>query len=152
MKALRLICALGFLAVPAARADIMQSDVPAPESTLWSSSNLLGSTLAAALGLGGHVLPAHPCKITAVSVNVSIVSGGGAGNTVITLTDGTNTCTATLACATTSATGAYRIVTANGAGSGCAYPANAKIVASVTTAGCTVTQPTITNLEVIGQF
>lgn len=98
--------------------------------------------LANGTGTGASVVaPDTSVRITGVSMWVVTASGGGAGNTVITITDGTNTCTATWTCVSTQATGVKRVIPVDGAGSGCVYPPNAAITTSVTTAGCTTTQP-----------
>lgn len=128
----------------------VQRVLPAdPERTLWSFTVALSSSA----DLGGYKLPTERgFTIEGVTIKVSTLSGGGAGNTVITITDGTNTCTATFTCATTQAAGPHRAVMANGAGTGCAYPAGAAISASVTTAGCTTTQPTARTIEFVGDW
>jgi hypothetical protein len=120
-------------------------------------------TLSAALKLGGYALPgtnsvgiSRAFTFTAIAGAVTANSGGGAANSVITLTDGTNTCTATIPCNVNSPggsqnNGGLRLATANGSGLGCAFPAGADITASVTTAGCTTTQPSV-NLAFEGQW
>jgi hypothetical protein len=70
-------------------------------------------------------------------------AGTGAGNYVGTITDGTNTCTFTLAC--TTAAGAVNITVANGAGTGCVYASAANLTVSSTT-DCT-TPPQMTNVD-----
>jgi hypothetical protein len=126
-----------------------------PEALFGISQVALANTTK----LGGYCLPgansvgtARAFTITAFNGGVTSASGGGAANTVITLTDGTNVCTATIPCnsappAGSSSTGGIRIAGVNGAGTGCVYPSSACITGSVTTAGCTTTQPTI-----LGQF
>lgn len=133
----------------------------ATEHTLWSwffnAAAATGACPATGTGCTGHILPARAFTVTAVTGLVSVVSGGGAANTVWTITDGTNTCTATFTCNTsaitgTANTGAKRVATANGAGTGCVYPASAALTISVTTAGCTTTQPTFRNVDVVGKW
>lgn len=131
---------------------------PAPEVLLWTTGSPSTNSMSSAQVLGGRALPAsHAFVIQHVGMRVVVVSGGGAGSSVVTLTDGTNTCTATFACTGSGLTatgdaGAKRVATANGAGSGCAFPAGARITASVTTAGCTTTQPSFTNMDFIGNW
>lgn len=99
----------------------------------------------------GHAGPlARPLLVTSGSLWVVTGSGGGAANTVITLTDGTNTCTLTVACTASQTTGVKPATVANGAGTGCMYAAGASITASVTTAGCTTTQPSAMTIKVYG--
>ncbi len=123
-----------------------------PPEALFGISQV---TLANATKLGGYALPgvnsvgtSKAFTFMAFTGAVTVASGGGAANTVITTTDGTNTCTFTIPCnsntpAGSQNTGGLRISAVNGSGSGCVYPAGANITASVTTAGCTTTQPTI---------
>lgn len=111
------------------------------------------AALAAALGVGGRVTTAElPFTIRAVSFRVTVAGGGGGGTTVVTVTDGTNTCTATLLCTTSAVIGTYRVATAAGAGRGCKYGRGVALTASVTTAGCTTTQPTVSSLIVMGRW
>ncbi len=118
----------------------------------FNAAAATGSCPATGTGCAGHTVGAHPVIITAVTGYVSVVGGGGAGNTVLTITDGTNTCTATFACASvTNSTGTKRVATANGAGTGCVYAANAALSAYVSTAGCTTTQPTFRNIDIVGK-
>lgn len=109
------------------------------------------ATLAASTGFSGRVLP-RAVKIVRVSGLVLAAGGGGAGNSVVTITDGTNSCTATIACSGT--TGTLVVVSATlatGAGTGCNFAAGASVYASVTTAGCTTTQPNL-NLNFLGKW
>lgn len=111
------------------------------------------AALAAALAVGGYKgHPDRPFTVKAASFRVSVAGGGGGGSTVVTVTDGTNTCLATLLCTTSAAAGVYRVATTNGAGTGCSYAKGAGITASVTTAGCTTTQPTVNSLLVLGRW
>jgi hypothetical protein len=115
-----------------------------------------GVSHAGAALLGGYALPGangvgpvkRPFTFVALTGAVTVASGGGAGTTVITLTDGTNTCTFTIPCnsappAGSNAQGGIRIAAVNGSGTGCVYPPGAVVTASVTTGTCTTTQPTI---------
>jgi hypothetical protein len=140
------LLALALLLPLAASAGVTRSR-PASPVSLFSRSAAL-----AAIFLGGAKLdrPVTVSRVQGIVINGGS-SGGGAGNTVITFTDGTNTCTATIACsASSAAAGTFLAATvANGAGTGCQYAAEATITASVTTAGCTTTQPTL-NLNAFG--
>ncbi len=118
----------------------------------FNAAAATGTCPATGTGCVGHTVGAHPVTITAVTGYVSVASGGGAANTVITITDGTNTCTATFACNTvTNTTGTKRVATVNGAGTGCVYAASAALSAYVSTAGCTTTQPTFRNIDIVGK-
>ncbi len=111
------------------------------------------AALAAALAVGGY--KGHPdvaYQLKAASFRVSVGSTGGGTNSIVTVTDGTNTCTFTLPCTTSATAGVYRVAAANGAGTGCLYGYGAGITASVTTAGCTTTQPTVNSLVVVGRL
>lgn len=124
---------------------------PAPEAPLWTAWR--NTALPAAAQLGGYVLPStRGVTMTALTAYVNVVSGGGAGNTVITITDGTNTCTATISCVATQSLGAMRVALVNGAGTGCVYAPGAVLSASVTTAGCTTTQPSVLNLTYVAAW
>lgn len=123
----------------------------------FNAAAATGACPATGTGCVGHVLPAQPFTVTGITGYASVASGGGAANTVLTVTDGTNTCTVTIACnvappAGTSTAGALNVAAANGAGTGCAFPASATLTASVTTAGCTTTQPTLRNLDLVGSW
>lgn len=121
-----------------------------PEVTLYSFTSGLQALY---VSIGGYVLPsARGFTITGMTVRVTTASGGGAGNTIWTVTDGTNTCTVTMPCATSQSTGSYRFAAANGSGTGCVYAPGASLSASVSTAGCTTTQPTIGTFAVLGSW
>lgn len=123
---------------------------PPPEYLLYTAPAGLAAVNSA---LGGYAIsPARGFRITAVGMRVTSASGGGAGNTVISIGDGTNTCTATLPCATSQTTGTYRVTGAGGGGTGCSFAANAKLLATVTTAGCTTTQPTFNTVHFVGEW
>lgn len=93
-----------------------------------------------------------PFCFTAMKVSVSGASGGGAGvNTVHTVSDGTNTCTFTLACTSSNSTGAYNVTAVNGTGTGCCYAAAANITDTVASA-CTTTQPTYRTSAFVGRW
>lgn len=127
-------------------------------TTWWfNAAAATGACPATGTGCIAHILPARAFTVVGITSEASVASGGGAANTVITITDGTNTCTATIPCnqappAGTSAAGPIRIATANGAGTGCVYAASATLTASVTTAGCTTSQPTLRNIDFLGKW
>jgi hypothetical protein len=150
------VVALVALAGSTATAGVKRSVVAAPETTIWTVPGTSGSlALASAAPLGGYTLPTgRGYTVTAITLVTAAASGGGAGNTVITLTDGTNTCTVTATCASTqpAAPVSLRIAAAHGTGAGCAFPASASVTASVTTAGCTTTQPGIRYLSFVGNW
>jgi hypothetical protein len=137
-----------------AGAQPMTRPVPEREQVIWSTWPV--AALAASSDVGGICLPASEgARLTAMSIRVTGASGGGAGDTVLTATDGTNTCTFTFPC--TSAAGGtgtnprtLRAAGVNAAGTGCTYARGACIAATVTTAGCTTTQPTLRTLAVQG--
>lgn len=127
--------------------------------TSWwlNAAAATGACPATGTGCVGHVLPAQPFTVTGITGFASVASGGGAATTVVTITDGTNTCTVTIPCNTappagTSTAGLVRVAGVNGAGTGCVYAASASLTASVTTAGCTATQPTFKNLDIVGKW
>jgi len=116
-----------------------------------------GSCPATGTGCIASILPAQAFTFTAITAEASVASGGGAANTVITCTDATNTCTFTIPCNSappngTSSAGPIRISAANGAGTGCVYAASASLTCSVTTAGCTTTQPTMHDIQFKGTW
>ncbi len=146
----RFLLALALLAAPAL-SSAQTLSLPyraASEAPLWGAWP--NAALAAAAGLGGAVLPPKTTTVTRVTLYVSGAGGGGAGTTVVTLTDGTNTCTATFPCTQTNALGAYSAAAVNGAGGGCRYAPSSAVTASVTTAGCTTTQPSATSVTFVG--
>lgn len=119
--------------------------------TSASSGFGAGTLLATGIVFGGHQVT-QAATITNVSIYVSVASSSTAATDVITITDGTNTCTATFNCTgTMDSSGAKNVATANGAGTGCVYAANAKLTYSATTQGC-VTPPTVKNIDIIGDF
>lgn len=117
-----------------------------PVIVAWPNAAMAGATKT-----GGFVVGSAATTLTRASFNVTSASGGGAAaNTVITATDGTNTCTFSLPCTTSNATGAFSVAGVNGSGTGCAFAASAALTASVTTAGCATTQPTVSTLTILG--
>lgn len=109
-----------------------------------------GSLLAAGTNYSGWKLP-QAWTATHVSINVTTASTATVANTVFTITDGTNTCTATYACNTvTNTAGVKDVATANGAGTGCVYAASALVTISVTTQGC-ATAATVNSITTWGK-
>lgn len=149
MRRLCLAVAVSLVAFSAHAGGVVRPSRPR-EDRLWSSYR--NTALTAAMGLGGYKLPARGFRVEAVHMAVSIVGGGGAGNTVITLTDGTNTCVATFTCVALQSTGPLRVAAVSGAGTGCNYAPTAAVTASVTTAGCTTTQVTPMFLDFLGSW
>jgi hypothetical protein len=127
-------------------------------TTWWlNAAAATGACPVTGTGCVGHVLPAQAFTVTGITGYASVASGGGAANTVITVTDGTNTCTVTIPCNSappdgTSTAGLVRVSGVAGVGTGCVYAASAAITASITTAGCTATQPTFKNLDLVGKW
>lgn len=110
------------------------------------------NALLTAITMAGHALPAHAFTVTDVTMYVSVASSATVANTVWTISDGTNTCTATFACNTsTNTTGTKTVATANGAGTGCVYAASAVLTLAVTTQGC-ATAATVKNVDVVGKW
>jgi hypothetical protein len=134
-------------------AGVHRATRPPPETILWTKSH--NNPLASSGDLGGKLLPtARGFVVRSVGVRIVTGSGGGAGNTVLRITDGTNNCDATLACSVSQAAGTYRSdQTASFALSGaCVFAAGAAVRATVQTAGCTTTQPTAVNFDVMGDW
>lgn len=129
-----------------AQAQVYRDNQPGVEQILFNRS--IGAA-SAAFSIGGRHLP-RAVRISRVEAFIVTISGAGAGNTVITITDGANTCTATMTCVASSSLGMSQMTLADGAGSGCSYATNADLTASVTTAGCTTTQPGINTLSFFG--
>lgn len=101
-----------------------------------SSGISAGTLLATGTNYSGFKLP-QAWTLTHLSINVTTASAATVANTVITTTDGTNTCTFTFACNTDSnTTGVKDKAGVNGAGTGCVYAAGALVTLSVTTQGC----------------
>lgn len=73
--------------------------------------------------------------IVIAQAEMNVASNTGTGSVVVTITDGTNTCTATFACG--SGPGVKSATVANGAGNGCSYAAGVSLTGSITT-GCSV--------------
>lgn len=118
-----------------------------PEAQLCTSFR--NAALSAGGGICAVILPAsRGFVLKNLSAWFNTASGGGAGNTVIQFTDGTNVCTFTLACAT-SQTPAVRRISAAGA---CTFAPGATVTGTVATAGCTTTQPGIVNAIALGDW
>lgn len=110
---------------------------------------LRNAVLSASAGLGNYNLPAtEGFRVTQVSTRVNIASGGGAGNTVVRISDGIQDCDATLTCAASQTTGNKQF-TLSGT---CFFSPGALLQATVVTAGCTTTQPSVVMLVVAGYW
>lgn len=113
-------------------------------ATAW-----INNTLSATVFVTGYVLPPdRGFTVTSLVAWITTVGGGGAGNTVIRVTDGTSNCDCTLPCATTDSTGVKRWACTGS----CVYPPAAAITSSVTTAGCTTTQPGVKPITIVGNW
>lgn len=122
----------------------LASITPDTLTSVWVNANTTGLK-------GGHKLPARAFTVTGLSY-LDTVASVGAGSAVWTITDGTNTCTATVTCAADAANSANRVATANGAGTGCVYAASAALTLTLTTAGCATTQETFANVDIEGKW
>lgn len=137
------------LAASAASAQGVQRAVPQREEVLIPAH--IGAAVAASGNYGGGV-QADPVTVQAITMRVSTGGGGGAGNVVVRVSDGTNNCDATFACTGTGVTqvgasGPKRAATTGA----CTFAASALLTVSVPTAGCTSTQPAVQNLAVLGK-
>jgi hypothetical protein len=101
--------------------------------------------------LGGFKLPAHAFTVTNISGWLSSDSGGGGGSSIITVTDGTNTCTFTWSCASSTGVAPTGFLLANPSGT-CAFAASASLVAQTVSSGCTGAQPAVTNFAIVGKW
>lgn len=144
----RLACVLILMAGTANAQAVAKPRTPDPV-TLWTWSRNLA--LAAATDLGGYKA-SRPLTVVEVSGKVSVIGGGGAGTTVINISDGTNSCTATFACTDTASLGVKQAAMVAGVGTGCSFAPGALLSAAVSSAGCTTTQPTFINLNVVAKF
>lgn len=115
------------------------SAASAPEYTITSDNP--NRVLAANVFLGAFKVPSggHLTMTNATIVNAS--NGGSlAGTLSLTVTDGTNTCTASVACSTifngSGVAIAIRVPLSNGAGTGCSYASGANITMSVGSTVC----------------
>lgn len=126
--------------------------IVAPEETLVPGWR--GSAITASLNLGGYRLPPERgATVKAVTMHVYVVGGGGAGSTVIRITDGTNVCDASFSCSATDLTGTAsagaKRVSVSGA---CSFPPGASLVMSVNATTCTSTQPSVTTVSAVGRW
>lgn len=140
------------LALPAAATLVTSDRKESPEYMLWTQSrNAVASNGGA---LGGRYLYGRGFVVEAANVAIGTASGGGAGNTVITVTNGTSNCLFTLPCATSQSSGVYNTRTTAGftVTGTCSFAAGATLSASVTTAGCTTTQPYVIHIDVLGRW
>jgi hypothetical protein len=151
MNKIALAVFLALLGTVASATLVTSYSAPLPRVVLFPVYGIAG--LAGGTVLGSTSLPdSRGFTIQTAEIHVYGASGGGAGNTVLTWTDGTNSCTGTWACTATNSTGNKQGALAGTAGSGCTFPAAAVVSASVTTAGCTTTQPSVRNLLAWGVY
>jgi len=149
----KLLAALAILAPALALGQGVAYKPLIPEHTLLSwhfnVAAATGTCPATGTGCAGHVLPARSFTVAGVATYVSVVSGGGAANTTIRVSDGSNNCDCNLACNTvTNSTGAKR-ATCTGT---CTFAPGALLTVNVQTAGCTTTQPTLRNVDIVGKW
>ncbi len=147
--------AVGCLTYETANTSV-NSTVAIASPTEFTSFTVAPNALLTAITFGGTITAAKPFTVTGVTLYVSVQSTSTAANTVFTITDGTNTCTATFTCNSTGiasfqGVGAKRVTTANGAGTGCVYAASTPLTIAVTTQGC-ATAATVTNINVVGKW
>jgi len=146
-RSLLVLLALLFAMPTPAEAQGITRPFVQPETTLWSGWRN-GATTGTAL-IGGHGLPSdRGFIVTAITMNVSTVGGGGAGTTVVRITDGTNNCDATFLCTATASLGVKR----SAATGTCSFPAGALLAGSFLSSTCTTTQPSINNADVVGKW
>src|SRR5258707_11189042 len=94
--------------------------------------------------------------VRAVSVLVTVVSGGGAGNTVVEFTDGTNKCDCSVPCAGGAGVGSdtlnsiVKATCTTAAGDGCKYGFDKQTAINVLSSNCTAPQPNIDAANVYG--
>jgi hypothetical protein len=116
--------------------------------TEWPFVSVWLNGLASVQTLGGIKVGAgYGLIITNVTFYTSVVATG-AGNTVLRISDGTNNCDATLSCTTVNNTTGAKAATPTGT---CTFATGATLTASVQTAGCATTQPTLKNIQWMGQ-
>lgn len=140
---------LAFASTDTARAQALNRPVVPAEATLFTFYR--GAALAAAAGLGGHVLPSRGFRVTAF-VAQSSAAGVGAGTVTLRISDGTNNCDAAADCVTTGLsawgnTGPKRLRVTNGV---CSFAPGAYLTATVLSTTCATTQPSITISSVVG--
>lgn len=151
-RAVAVVGVLSWVAVAAAQGVARTRPGP-PESTLWTKSH--NNPMLSSGDLGGRLLPpSRGFIVRAVGVRIVTASGGGAGNTVVRITDGTSNCDATLACTVSQSAGVYRSGQTSGftLSGACSFSPGASVRAIIQTAGCTTTQPTAVNFDVFGDW
>lgn len=100
---------------------------------------------------GGGTLPARAFTVTGIRFNIRTAGSGGTTNNTFQVSDGTNTCNCTMAC--NQSTGSKRASCANGAGSGCVFPASAALTYAFSALGdCTSVMDVNGNLAVEGNW
>ena len=104
------------------------------------------NTAASAINYFAVVNPA-PVTVRSVSIYQSSAGGGGAGSTVVRITDGTNNCDATFACSTTTGTNAALTASTTGA---CTFTRGAAILVGFSASSCTTSQPGIRSIVATG--
>lgn len=120
-----------------------------PGDDLLCASHRNGTLASGGALCGVRLPPARSFELQSLSIwTIAPAGGGGAGSSVIRFTDGTNNCDFTLACSASSTPSTFRLT---GAGA-CTFPAGASVTATVTTAGCTTTQPTMVNALALGRW
>ncbi len=146
---------IGCLTYETANASV-NSSVAIASPTEFTAFVAAPNGLLTVVALGGTVLGPKAFTITGVAPFVATQALSTAATTVFTISDGTNTCTATFTCDGTGVqsfqgAGPKRAATVNGAGTGCVYAASAAITLSVTTQGCT-NAALVNNINVVGKW
>ncbi len=146
---------LGCLTYETANASV-NSSVAIASPTEFVSFVAAPNALLSVSALGGTIIGPKAFTLTGVSLFVATQALTTAATTVFTLTDGTNTCTATFTCdgsgiASLQGAGPKRVAVVNGAGTGCVYSAEAPLTLSVTTQGCG-TAAIVNNINVVGKW
>ncbi len=142
-----LICAL-LVPLAGSAQGVVRRSVTVPDQEILLPG-YRGAAMTAAATLGYRNMPARACVVRGVQATLTTLSGGGAGNTVVNITDGTSTCVATWTCVATGAGYGIKVATLSGT---CTFPAGAALSTSVATAGCTTTQPTFTTVLITGNW
>jgi hypothetical protein len=143
MKRLTAVIA-GLFIAGAASASLVTGQKAPPETPI--TLTVVNGALNTGTSLGGYVLPSdRGATFAAFTTIVYSASGGGAGNSVVRISDGTNNCDATMPCTDSQSTTAKRYAMTGT----CAFAAGAALSYSVTTAGCTTTQPSVRNITFV---
>lgn len=120
-----------------------------PEATLVAlqpNSALVGGGTWGSLRI--PATPGRSITATTASMHVFSASGGGAGSTVVRVSDGANHCDFSVACTSTNSQGEK---TATGTGS-CTFAPGASISVTINATTCTTTQPSVRNITVFGRW